>query len=117
MRNISEILSLIKQIEGIKNDTDLVNILEVSASTISTWRKRGTIPYDTLYLYCKKRGYILNEILDDDINKSTNIVSEPQSQYGDPRDKIIQRLEAENRQLKQIINSIQSIINKSHNKC
>jgi hypothetical protein len=117
MRNISEILSLIKQIEGIKNDTELVNILEVSASTISTWRKRGTIPYDILYLYCKKRGYILNDLLDDDINQPSNTVSEPQSRYSDPRDKIIQRLEAENRELKQTINSIQTIINKSQNKC
>lgn len=117
MKNISEILDMIMLIEGVNSDSKLVDILEVSQANISNWRKRGTIPYDILYKYCKKRGYILNEILDDDINQSSNIVSEPQSQYGDPRDKIIQRLEAENRQLKQIINSIQSIINKSHNKC
>ncbi|MCK9432532.1 MAG: helix-turn-helix domain-containing protein [Candidatus Marinimicrobia bacterium] len=117
MKNISEILNMIMSIENVSSDVKLLNILDVSASTLSNWRKRGTIPFDVLYKYCKKRGYILNDILDDDTNSSSDTVHEPRSQYGDPHDKIIQRLEEENRQLKNTIDIIQTMINKSHNKC
>lgn len=63
MQNISNILDIIKQIEGIESDYALSKILFVGPSYPTSWRKRNTIPYKTLLFYCEMRGLILNTLL------------------------------------------------------
>lgn len=44
-------------LEGIKTDLALAKLLDVKPNTISTWRKRQTIPYDVLFRFCEDHNY------------------------------------------------------------
>jgi len=57
MRTIEEILDKIKELKGLKTDTDLAEFFGVKPQTISTWRKRKTIPYDLLIAFCEKEDW------------------------------------------------------------
>lgn len=63
MRNINEILSKIKELKGLKSDTDLAVFFNIKPQTVSTWKKRGTIPYDLIVALCEKEGWPLNWLL------------------------------------------------------
>jgi DNA-binding transcriptional MerR regulator len=122
MYKIDEILFRIKQIEGINSNTELANILKVTPQNIYIWRKRNTIPYKELIGYCKNNlqsmdWLLTGKKLNQSLESAAKNISEPSVTYNDPRDKIIQRLQEENRQLKNTIDIIQTMINKSHNKC
>jgi hypothetical protein len=122
MLSFDEILLRLKYIENVNTDTQLSVKLGINAATISMWRKRNSIPNSFLVDYCLKKNISIDwlmtdKTIDQSLKSSSNIISESISTYNDPRDKIIKRLEVENRQLKDIINTIQNVINKSHNIC
>lgn len=63
MQNISQILNLIKELKGFKKDIELAKFFGVGASTISTWKKRGTIPYQELFSICEEEDWDYQKIL------------------------------------------------------
>lgn len=56
MLSITEILEIIKNLEGLSKDTEIAAIFKVRQSMITMWRKRGTIPYEMLIHYCEERN-------------------------------------------------------------
>jgi len=63
LRTIHEILSVIRELESVDKDTELAELLEVGPSTLSTWKKRGTIPYAVLLRYCEQHHLSLHWLL------------------------------------------------------
>lgn len=63
MRNIDDILDRIKEIKSLKTDTEMSKLFSVTPQTISTWRKRGTIPYNSLVTLCEREGMSLDWLL------------------------------------------------------
>jgi len=61
--NIEDILTRIKEIEGVKTFKEVANILSVSEVNISQWRKRGSIPYEKLIEYCKNKDIVLDWLI------------------------------------------------------
>ena len=52
--NAKLILQRVKNLYGFSKDADLANFLQVSPSTISTWRKRDSIDWALLFAKCKE---------------------------------------------------------------
>jgi hypothetical protein len=63
MRSIDEILNKIKEIKGIKTDTDLAKLFGLKPNAVTNWRKRGTIPYEHLVSLCEKERLSLMWLL------------------------------------------------------
>ncbi|MEN6294487.1 MAG: helix-turn-helix domain-containing protein, partial [Methanobacterium sp.] len=122
MLSFDEILLRLKYIESVNTDNQLSEKLGINAATISMWRKRKSIPSSFLINYCLNKNISIDwlltgKTLEKSLRISSNNISmiyEPNIEYGDPRDKIIQRLEDENRQLKKLLDDISILINKSH---
>ncbi|ARR08611.1 hypothetical protein Vc3S01_A0638 [Vibrio campbellii] len=60
---LSEVLDRISKLEQVKTDADIAQILNVSPQTMSTWKRRGTIPYERICELCNAKGYSLDSIL------------------------------------------------------
>jgi hypothetical protein len=121
MLSFDKILSRLKYIEDVNTDLQLSDKIGVNAATISMWRKRKSIPNSFLVDYCLFRNISIDWLLtgktsEQSLESALNKISEPPATYSDPRDKIIQRLTEENRRLKEALDAIQSITNKSQNK-
>lgn len=119
MLNFSEIISLIKHLENLKKDTQVAKILGVTIYKLSMWKRRNTIPTEILLKYSMERNISLNYILSGKtssqlLSKATGCLNTSPPFYIDPKDEIIIRLEAENRHLRKICDSIKSIILEEH---
>ena len=66
MSKIILILDKIKKEKTIRTDIELANILRVRPNTISTWRKRGTVPYKTLIAFCEQKGIDIKDLLSEE---------------------------------------------------
>lgn len=66
MRTIDEILDKIKELKGVKTDTELSKLLKVKPNAVTNWRKRRSIPYDRIVTMCEKDGIPLGLILFED---------------------------------------------------
>lgn len=60
---LNEVLGRISKLEQIKTDADIAQALNVSPQTMSTWKRRGTIPYERICELCTEKGYSLDCIL------------------------------------------------------
>lgn len=60
---LDSILMRIAEIEGIRfTDTELGNVLGKQRSTVSSWRKRGSIPFADIFEYCSKKQISLDTV-------------------------------------------------------
>lgn len=48
---------------GVETDAQMAHELGVSPQTLSTWKRRGTIPYEKIIGLCIRNGYSLDEVL------------------------------------------------------
>lgn len=48
MQNINSVIAKLKEAVDCKTDVELAKVLSISPSTISTWKKRNSIPYDKI---------------------------------------------------------------------
>ena len=62
MLTSSKILDLILKIKGIKTDAKLAQYWKVSATTVTNWRKRNSIPFEKIITFCKDEGLSLDYI-------------------------------------------------------
>ncbi|MCH2451513.1 MAG: helix-turn-helix domain containing protein [Gracilimonas sp.] len=51
-QNANFILDRLKKAYGLKYDTEIADFLGKDPSTISTWRRRGTVDYTTIFSKC-----------------------------------------------------------------
>lgn len=63
MRTIDEILNKIKDIKGLRTDTELAALFNVKPQTLSTWRKRQTIPFGLIIALCEKEKWPISWLL------------------------------------------------------
>jgi hypothetical protein len=56
MRTVEDILRDLLKHAKLKNSAALARELKVKPSTVSTWKKRGTIDYTLLVAYCEQKG-------------------------------------------------------------
>lgn len=63
MINVDSILNRIKTFKKYKTDADLAKRLGVEPHTVSTWRKRETIPHEKLITFCDTEGISLDWLL------------------------------------------------------
>jgi len=59
----SEVFSRLMKRLGVETDAQLASRLGVSPQTLSTWKRRGTIPYEKVIDVCIQNEYSLDEIL------------------------------------------------------
>ena len=56
MRTLSEIISEIKRLKGIKNDNEVADVLKMEPKTLATAKARNSYPYEELILFCRREG-------------------------------------------------------------
>lgn len=61
--NLSDVLDRISSLEKVKTDAEIAHVLQVSPQTMSTWKRRGTVPYERICSFCSSNGYSLDYIL------------------------------------------------------
>ena len=62
MRNAKEIITELKKGFGLKTDLELARFLDVSPTTISTWKSRNSIDYKMIIPLCQKHQIDLNAL-------------------------------------------------------
>lgn len=62
MQNATAVIKRLKKMLGIKTDLELSKILDVKPNTISSWKKRNSLQYDSLIALCKENKIDLNEL-------------------------------------------------------
>lgn len=61
--HLDNILKRIAEIEGIRfTDTELGKVLGKQRSTVSSWRKRGSIPFADIFEYCERQKISLDSV-------------------------------------------------------
>lgn len=60
---LSGILDRISKLEGVKTDADIAHILKVSPQTMSTWKRRGTVPYERICAFCSAKSHSLDYVI------------------------------------------------------
>ncbi|MHC5353811.1 helix-turn-helix domain-containing protein [Myroides sp. LJL115] len=65
MLDTSTILQKIKKTVGVKTDLELSKLLNVKPNTISSWKKRNSLQYETIIELCEKYDVDLNQLFKD----------------------------------------------------
>ncbi|RXK14235.1 hypothetical protein CP965_01955 [Halarcobacter mediterraneus] len=73
MRKFDDILSRLYELLGVTKDTEFCNRYNVKANTLSTWKKRNTIPYELIVEISQNENFSLDYILKGQTQK--NIVN------------------------------------------
>jgi len=63
MREISEIIGIIKELKKLKSDTDVARVLGMKQSAFSERKKLNSIPYEQIALFCEKEELSLDWLL------------------------------------------------------
>ena len=63
MRTVDEILDKLKRLKGFKNDAELARALGVQPNTVSTWRSRKAMSYDSVIQFCEQEGIDVQLVL------------------------------------------------------
>ena len=63
MNRVEEILLRLYDFMGFKKDLEFCEKFDIKANTLSTWKKRGTIPYDLLEKISQNENISLDYLL------------------------------------------------------
>lgn len=78
MLTANDVLDKIKSIKKVSNDTELAVLLGAKGqSTVGSWRKRNSLPYEEIISFCVTEGIPLDSIF-----LKKEFVAEPQHPYG-----------------------------------
>jgi len=61
MNNSKIVIEKMKNLVGVKLDSELAKYLGNHKSTIATWRRRNVVPSNVVIEFCKKEGLSLQE--------------------------------------------------------
>lgn len=64
MRDINSIVERLRKKFELKNETQVAKLLQVEQNTLSSWKKRGKIPYEKLDIIAQNNNLSLDWILD-----------------------------------------------------
>jgi len=64
--NADAVIKKLKKLLQVKTDIQLSEILNVKSNTISTWKKRNSLDFNSIIAVCSLRGIDLNEIFCED---------------------------------------------------
>ncbi len=78
MLEASKILYKIKKIMGLKTSLELAKLLNVKPNTLSSWKKRNSLQFETIIELCVKHNIDLNELFADSVSKK-NAISNSQT--------------------------------------
>lgn len=79
---LREVLDRLKALEGVRSDVDLAGPLATNRRNVSAWKERGTLPWDRLYDYCRRRQVSLEWLLNGrGATHVTQLVAEPGAVY------------------------------------
>lgn len=70
MLDATGVLKKIKKILGVKTDLELSEILGVKPNTISSWKKRNSLQYESLINLCKEHKINLNDLFYEDFKSA-----------------------------------------------
>ncbi len=62
-KSATSILGRLKELTGAKRDLQLAELLQISPTTLSTWKKRNSVDYKLIIDFCQKKEFDLNFIL------------------------------------------------------
>ncbi|THF52865.1 MULTISPECIES: helix-turn-helix domain-containing protein [Flavobacterium] len=62
IQTAKSILTRVKKVFKIKTDAQLAELLNIKPNTISSWKKRNTLDYESIIAQCNKANIDLNEI-------------------------------------------------------
>ncbi|WP_177734557.1 helix-turn-helix domain-containing protein [Flavobacterium inviolabile] len=62
IQTAKSILTRVKKVFKIKTDAQLAELLSIKPNTISSWKKRNTLDYESIIEQCNKANIDLNEI-------------------------------------------------------
>src|SRR5258708_7541594 len=62
-RTVDDVLARVAGIVGAKNDAALARALKVSPQTLSSWRKRSTVPYEAIARFAADRNISLDHLI------------------------------------------------------
>jgi repressor LexA len=83
-QNVNLIISRLKSALKIESDKELSDNLGVKPNVISNWKKRGSIDYKLLFAVCESNGISIDSIVGLKSTDSSQIVNEPEGEYGIP---------------------------------
>jgi phage repressor protein C with HTH and peptisase S24 domain len=63
MRTAEEVLDKLVELKGLKNDAALARLFGVKANTVTSWRKRNSIPYKEIVALCEREGIPIGWLL------------------------------------------------------
>lgn len=63
MKNILEIVDRVKLVKHFINDGDVALLLKLSKGALSAHKKRGSIPYEALSIFCEQEGLSFDWLL------------------------------------------------------
>lgn len=60
---LSDVLSRVGKLSSVSTDAEIANVLGVSPQTLSTWKRRGTIPYERICSFATSKDVSLDYLL------------------------------------------------------
>lgn len=63
MNTLIKIIDKIKEFKSIKTDTAVADLLEMGQSAFAERKRKGSIPYEELVVFCNKEGISLDWLL------------------------------------------------------
>lgn len=79
---LRDVLDRLKALEGVRNDVDLAAPLATNRRNIAAWKERGSLPWERLDDYCRRRGVSLEWLVNGrGASRLTQLVSEPGAVY------------------------------------
>nr|WP_275659337.1 helix-turn-helix domain-containing protein [Shewanella insulae] len=60
---LSDVLSRVGKLSNVSTDAEIANVLGVSPQTLSTWKRRGTIPYERICNFAASKDVSLDYLL------------------------------------------------------
>ncbi len=77
MNNILNIVNRVKLLKGVSSEGEVASALGLSKTALSNYKKRGTIPYDNLFTFCKIERVSFDWLLTGEGPKRRDEVLEP----------------------------------------
>lgn len=63
MRNISEIVDIVRELKDLKSDGEVAETLNMSRTALSNHKSRGSVPFEYIVTFCENEGISIDWLL------------------------------------------------------